>query len=105
MCPLYLGKSKRVIFSKTSSNCYSVALAVCLLLFSASYYLHSPSTASGARYRRSACIDMDVLRLAAAACCNMDEFQHCMVYYATDQCRKRLETCINTERGHSEYLL
>jgi len=33
--------------------------------------LHSPSTASGARYRRSACIDMDVLRLAAAACCGM----------------------------------
>ena len=34
------------------------------------YYLQSPSTASGARYRRSACIDMDMLRLAAAACCD-----------------------------------
>ena len=56
---------------KTSSNYFSAAVAVYLLLFSTSYYLHSPSTASGARYRRSACIDMDVLRLAAAACCDM----------------------------------
>jgi len=70
---------------KTRSNCCSAALAVYLLLFNASYYLHSPSTASGARYRRSACIDIDMLRLAAAACCA--EFQHGVVYYATDQCR------------------
>ena len=56
---------------KTSSNCCSAALAVYLLLFSASYCLYSPSTASGARYRRSACIDMDTLLLAAAACCDM----------------------------------
>jgi len=56
---------------KTNSNCSTVALAVYLLLFSASYYLDSPSTASGPRYRRSACIDMDVLRLAEAACCDM----------------------------------
>ena len=53
---------------KTSSSGCFAALAVYLLLFSASYNLHSPSTASGARYRRSACIDMDMLRLAAAAC-------------------------------------
>jgi len=39
---------------KTNSNCCSAALAVYLLLFSASYCLDSPSTASGARYRRSA---------------------------------------------------
>ena len=38
---------------KTSSNC-SAALAVYLLLFSASYYLHSTITVSEARYRRSA---------------------------------------------------
>jgi len=56
---------------KTSSNCCSAALAVYLLLFSASCYLHSPSTASGACYRRSACIDMDMLRLAAVACRNV----------------------------------
>jgi len=56
---------------KTSSNYYSVALAAYLLLYCASCYLHSPSTASGARYRRSACIDMDMLGLAAAACCDM----------------------------------
>jgi len=56
---------------KTSSNCCSTAIAVYLLLFSASYYLHNPSTASGARYRKSACNDMDVLRLVAAARCDM----------------------------------
>jgi len=33
------------------------------------------------------------------------EFQHSMVYYANDQCRKRLEVCINAEGGHSEHLL
>jgi len=33
------------------------------------------------------------------------EFQHSVVYYATDQCRKRLEACINAEGGHSEHLL
>ena len=55
---------------KTNSNCCTAAIAVKLLLFSASYYLHSPSTASGARYRMSACIDMDTMRLAAAACCD-----------------------------------
>ena len=32
---------------KTSSNCCSAALAVYLLLFNVSYYLHSPGTASG----------------------------------------------------------
>ena len=53
---------------KTNSNCCTAALAVYLLVFSASYYLHSPSTASGARYMRSACIYMDMLRLVAAAC-------------------------------------
>ena len=29
----------------------------------------------------------------------------CNVYYATKQCRKRLEACINAEGGHSEHLL
>ena len=53
ICPRHLSdvstlpwEIQKSFFSKTSSNCYSVALAVCLLLFSASYYLHSPSTAS-----------------------------------------------------------
>ena len=40
---------------KTNSNCCTAD--VYLLLFNASYYLYSPSTASGARYRKSACID------------------------------------------------
>ena len=30
---------------------------------------------------------------------------HSVVYYATDQCRKKLEACINAEGGHSEHLL
>ena len=33
------------------------------------------------------------------------EFQHSVVYYTTDQCRKTLEACINAEGGHSEHLL
>ena len=49
----------------------SKAVKRSLLLLLLLYYLHSPSTASGACYRRSACIDMDVLRLAAAAGCDM----------------------------------
>jgi len=28
-----------------------------------------------------------------------------LIYYATDQCRKILEPCINAEGGHSEHLL
>ena len=48
---------------KKNTNCCTAALALYLLLFSASYYLHSPRTASGARYSRCACIDMDMLRL------------------------------------------
>jgi len=52
------------------SNCCTAALAVKLLLFNASYDLHSSSTTSRARYRRAR-IDMDVLRLAAAACCDI----------------------------------
>ena len=62
--------------SEENSNSCTAALAVYLLLFNASYYPHSPNTASGAHYRRSACIDMDMLRLAA-------EFQHSEVYYVT----------------------
>ena len=47
--------------------------AVYLLLFSASYCLHSPITASGAHYRRSACIEYSLRygRVAAAACCDI----------------------------------
>jgi len=33
------------------------------------------------------------------------EFQHSVVYCATEQCRKTLEACINAEGGHSEHLL
>ena len=91
---------------KTNSNCCTAALAVYLLLFnSASYYLHSPSTAFGARYRMSACIDTGMLRLVAVACCDMGWISVSVVYCATDQCRKRPEACINAEGGYSEQLL
>jgi len=43
----------------------------CACVFSASYCLHSPSTASAVCYRRSAHTDMDMLMSAAAACCDM----------------------------------
>ena len=33
------------------------------------------------------------------------EFLHSVMHYATDQCQKRLEACINAEGGHSEHLL
>ena len=33
------------------------------------------------------------------------EFQHSVVYYATEWCRKRLKSCINAEGGHFEHLL
>jgi len=93
---------------RTYSNCCTTALAVYLLLFSASYYLHSPSTASGTHYKRTG-----GARVLVWTCCGLwqrlvatwAEFQHCVVYYVTDQCRKRLEACINAEGGHSEHLL
>ena len=55
---------------KTNSNCCTAALAVYLLLFSASYYLNSPTSAFGACYRRSPCIDTD-MRPVAADCSDM----------------------------------
>ena len=88
---------------KTSSNCCTAALAVYLLMFSASYYLHSPSTASGPRYRRSACADMDVLRLAAAACCDMGWISAQRGVLCNWSVSKK--TGINAEGGHSEHLL
>ena len=90
---------------KINSNCCTAALAVYLLLFSASYYLHSPSSASGARYRRSACMLWARWGLRQRLVATWAEFQHSVVCCATDQYRKRLEACINAEGGHSEYLL
>jgi len=47
--------------------------------------------------------DMDELwqRLVAT----WAEYQHSVVYYATDQCRKRLKACFHAKGGHSEHLL
>jgi len=66
--------------------------------------LHLGHISGGARVLN---IDMDMLRLAATQrlMVTWAEFQHIMVYCATDQCRKRLEVCINAEGGHSEHLL
>ena len=83
---------------KTNSNCCNTALAV-YLLFSVSYYLDCPSTASGA------CYWYGLLQLAAVSFVAWAEFQHSVVYHAIDQCRKRLKACINAESGHSEHLL
>ena len=62
-------------------------------------YLHSPSIASGACCRRSvwACWGLRQQLVATWA-----EFQHSMVYCATDQFRKdwKHHACINAERGH-----
>jgi len=80
------------------------SLVSCFLL-THGVLLHSPSTVSGARYRRSACIDMDVLGLRKRLVVTWAEFQHSVVHYVTEQCRKRLEECINVERGYSEHLL
>ena len=80
------------------------SLTAYLLLFSASYYLHSPSTAAGTQYRRNAVRLLirtswgSQQRLVAT----WAELQHSVVYY---QCRKRLEACIHAEGGHSEHLL
>jgi len=90
-----------------SNNCCTAASAVYLLLSSASYYLHSPSTASGARYKRSTCIDTDMLRLAAAACCDMGwiSAQRGIHVLCDWSVLKKVETCIKAEGGHSEHLL
>jgi len=80
-------------------------LAVYLVLFSASYYLHSPSTASGARYRRSACIDIDVLRLAAVACCDVGWILAQRGVLRDWTVSKKLEAWITEEGGHFEHLL
>jgi len=81
---------------KTDSSCYNAALAVYFLLFSASYYPHSPITACG-----GGCV---LIRTCFCSCQRLvatwTEFQHSVVYYATDQCRKRLESCVNAEGGH-----
>ena len=90
---------------KTNSNCCTAALAVYLLLFNASYYLHSPSTASGACYRRSTCIDMDILRLARAVCCDVGWISAQRGVLCDWSVSKWLEACVNAEGGHFEHLL
>ena len=88
---------------KTSSNCCSAALAIYSLLSSASCYLHSASlghATGGSRVLLWTCWGVQQRLVATWA-----EFQHSVVYYVTEQLRKRLKACINAERGHSEHLL
>jgi len=120
MYPRYLGKSKKNHFStllficfrlftltqkKTNSNCCTTALAVYSLLFNTSYYLHSPSTASGHATGGAHVLTWTCWGLRQQFVATWAEFQHSVVYYATDQCRKTLEACTNAEGGHSEHLL
>jgi len=91
---------------RKNSNCCIASLAVYLLLFSASYYLHSPivlrlgHATGGARVLIWTCCGLRQRLVATWA-----EFQHSVVYCATDQCRERLEASTNAESGHSEHLL
>ena len=57
------------------------------------------------RLGHATCIDMDVLRPAAAACCDIRLNFSTAWFTVTDECRKGLETCINAEGGHCEHLL
>jgi len=91
---------------KTNSNCCTAASAVYLLLFSASYCLHSTilrlgHATGGARVLIWTCN----LGLQQRLVATWAEFQHSMVYYETEQCRKRLEACINAKGGHFKHLL
>jgi len=96
--------------NKKNCNCCTAALAVYLPLFSASYYLHSPIVLRACYLRLGHATGARVL---IRTCCSLQQwlvetwaaFQHSVVYYATDQCRKRLEACTNAECGHSEHLL
>jgi len=94
----------RYLRRKQNSNCCTAALAVCLLLFSVSYYLHSPSTASGHATGAHVLI-WTRWGLRQRLVATWAEFQHSVAYYVTDRCRKRLQTCTNAESGHSEYCL
>ena len=72
------------------------SIAVYLLLFG---YLHLGHATGGTRLLIWTCWGLRRLVVIWA------EFQRSVVYYATDQCRKTLEACINAEGGHSEHLL
>ena len=91
---------------KTSSNCCSAALSVYLLLFSASYYRHSPialrlgHATGGARVLIWTCCGFRQQLVVTWA-----EFQHSVVYYATERRRRSLEAYINAEGGHFEHFL
>jgi len=54
---LFIHSSDYNISEENKLQLLSCSLDVYLLLLRASYYLHSSITASGARYRRSACIE------------------------------------------------
>ena len=91
---------------KTSSNCCSAALAVYLLLFSASYFLHSPYYCVWGTLQEER-----VYWYGHLEACSSGLLRHGL-NFSTAWCttwlnsvEKRLEACINAERGHSEHLL
>ena len=73
---------------KTNSNCCTAALDVYLLLLSASYYLHSPTTASGHATGGARVLIWTCWGLRQRLVATWAEFQHSVVYYATERCRK-----------------
>ena len=95
-------KSIYVLQKKTNSSCCTAALAVYLLLLlpiiCIALVLRLGHATGGARVLIRTCWNLLQWLLATWA-----EFQHSVVYYATNQCLKRLEAC--NAGGHSEHLL
>jgi len=75
--------------------CCLVLPVICIALV-----LHLGHATGGARVLIRTCWSLRQRLVATWA-----EFQHSVVYYATDHVKKRLEACINAEGGHSEHFL
>ena len=118
--PLYLEKSKKSFLNiiihilqiftlsqkKINNNCCTAALAVqycCLILPIVCIAL--VLRLGYRRYRRSWCWYGYVEACGSGLLRHWAEFQHRVVYFATDLCLKRLEACTDAEGGHSEHLL
>jgi len=89
---------------RTNINCCTAALAVCLLLFSASYTCTALVRRLGHATGGARVLIWIYCGLWQQLVATWAKFQHSVVYNATDQCWKRLEACINAEGGDSEHL-
>ena len=90
---------------KTNSSCCTAALAVYLLLFSASYYLHSPMYCVWGTLQEER-----MYWYGHVEACDSSLLWHGLNFSTAwctvrPKCPKRLEACFNAERGHSEHLL